>query len=156
MDSKTLLQTAIECTKEYGAYTIEQRAIPDFRDGLKPVQRRVLWSMRKLGLVANGKYMKSARVVGDCFVKGTLVSTPNGKVKIENLKKGDLVNTSTSDPKKITEIYIWPEDEIIEIVTDGSSVECTSGQEFKVKIGDKFFWKKASELEEGDIIVFEI
>lgn len=66
-ESKDLLQAAISCTKEYGAYTIEQRAIPDYRDGLKPVQRRVLWSAFNLGLNKKNNFVKCARVVGDCL-----------------------------------------------------------------------------------------
>jgi DNA gyrase/topoisomerase IV subunit A len=49
----------------YGSYVVEQRAIPDYRDGLKPVHRAILWSMHNLGLRASGGYKKSARTVGD-------------------------------------------------------------------------------------------
>ena len=50
----------------YGHYVLEDRAIPDFRDGLKPVQRRILWSMSELGLHGHrGVLNKSVRVVGD-------------------------------------------------------------------------------------------
>jgi DNA gyrase/topoisomerase IV subunit A len=51
----------------YGTYVIEERAIPDSRDGLKPVHRRLLWSMSKLGLSPSGSYKKCARIVGDCM-----------------------------------------------------------------------------------------
>ncbi|MED1125228.1 DNA gyrase subunit A [Bacillus atrophaeus] len=49
----------------YAMYVIADRALPDIRDGLKPVQRRVLYSMNNLGLVHNKAYKKSARTVGD-------------------------------------------------------------------------------------------
>ena len=45
------------------------RALPDIRDGLKPVHRRVLYTMRVLGLAWNRAYKKSARIVGDCMGK---------------------------------------------------------------------------------------
>ena len=49
----------------YAMSVITSRAIPDVRDGLKPVQRRVLWSMLKMGVRPNSSYRKSARIVGD-------------------------------------------------------------------------------------------
>ena len=49
----------------YALSVITSRAIPDVRDGLKPVQRRVLWSMLQMGLRPATPYRKSARVVGD-------------------------------------------------------------------------------------------
>ena len=53
----------------YSKYIIQQRALPDVRDGLKPVQRRILYSMDDLGLQYNKSYKKSARVVGDVIGK---------------------------------------------------------------------------------------
>ena len=54
----------------YGHYINEDRAVPDFRDGLKPVQRRVLWAMSDLNLYGKrGVLSKSARVVGDAMGK---------------------------------------------------------------------------------------
>lgn len=54
---------------DYAMSVIMQRAIPDVRDGLKPVHRRVLFSMKKLGLVPEDPFRKSARVVGDVIAK---------------------------------------------------------------------------------------
>jgi len=57
-----------ELTKSYIDYAmsvIVSRALPDVRDGLKPVQRRVLWSMWETGVVAPAKYRKSAKIVGE-------------------------------------------------------------------------------------------
>ncbi len=48
---------------------IMDRALPDVRDGLKPVQRRILYTMHEMGLYPNRKYIKSARVVGDVMGK---------------------------------------------------------------------------------------
>ena len=54
---------------DYAMSTIVARALPDVRDGLKPSQRRILYSMHKLGLAHNTKYRKSALVVGDVLGK---------------------------------------------------------------------------------------
>lgn len=64
---KDLLQYARGAIFKYGSYVNEQRAIPDYRDGLKPVHRRVLWAMKHMPIVAEGT--KTARVVGDCLGK---------------------------------------------------------------------------------------
>jgi DNA gyrase subunit A len=50
---------------DYAMSVIVGRALPDVRDGLKPVHRRVLWAMHELGNAYNKAYKKSARVVGD-------------------------------------------------------------------------------------------
>src|SRR5438874_6677676 len=53
----------------YALSTITARSLPDVRDGLKPVHRRLLWAMRLLRLDPSGAYKKSARVVGDVIGK---------------------------------------------------------------------------------------
>src|SRR5215216_2594543 len=53
----------------YALSTITARSLPDVRDGLKPVHRRILWGMRLLRLDPAGGYKKSARVVGDVIGK---------------------------------------------------------------------------------------
>ncbi|PAK20972.1 hypothetical protein CJJ23_04495 [Mycoplasmopsis agassizii] len=53
----------------YSKYVIQERALPDARDGLKPVQRRILFSMHDLKLYNHLPYKKSARVVGDVIGK---------------------------------------------------------------------------------------
>ncbi|HVE01902.1 MAG TPA: DNA topoisomerase IV subunit A [Sphingomicrobium sp.] len=53
----------------YALSTITARSLPDVRDGLKPVHRRILWGMRLLRLDPTGAYKKSARVVGDVIGK---------------------------------------------------------------------------------------
>ncbi|MDX6405397.1 MAG: gyrase subunit [Blastocatellia bacterium] len=54
---------------DYAMSVIIGRALPDVRDGLKPVHRRVLWAMNELGNTYNKAYKKSARVVGDVIGK---------------------------------------------------------------------------------------
>src|SRR5881227_1006852 len=54
---------------DYAMSVIVGRALPDIRDGLKPVHRRVLYTMQLLGLAFNRGYKKSARIVGDCMGK---------------------------------------------------------------------------------------
>src|SRR6056297_692337 len=54
---------------EYSLSVVIGRAIPDVRDGLKPVHRRILFAMHELGLTYNRGYKKSARVVGDVIGK---------------------------------------------------------------------------------------
>src|SRR3954449_2701311 len=49
---------------DYAMSVIVQRALPDARDGLKPVQRRILWGMRDVGARSDRPHMKSARITG--------------------------------------------------------------------------------------------
>src|SRR6187399_1672371 len=54
---------------DYSRYVILDRALPHIGDGLKPVQRRIIYAMSELGLSAAAKYKKSARTVGDVLGK---------------------------------------------------------------------------------------
>ena len=54
---------------DYSMSVIVSRALPDVRDGLKPVHRRVLFSMSELGVTYNKAHKKSARIVGECLGK---------------------------------------------------------------------------------------
>ncbi len=54
---------------DYAMSVIVGRALPDIRDGLKPVHRRVLYTMQSIGVAWNRPYKKSARIVGDCMGK---------------------------------------------------------------------------------------
>ena len=54
---------------DYSMSVIVSRALPDVRDGLKPVHRRVLYGMQELGVRSNSSYRKSARIVGDVLGK---------------------------------------------------------------------------------------
>jgi len=67
--SMSLKQYAEESYLNYAMYVILDRALPNIGDGLKPVQRRILYAMSELGLDAGSKYKKSARTVGDVIGK---------------------------------------------------------------------------------------
>ena len=54
---------------DYSMSVIVGRALPDARDGLKPVHRRILYSMHKMGITSSSAYKKSARIVGDVIGK---------------------------------------------------------------------------------------
>ena len=54
---------------DYSMSVIVSRALPDVRDGLKPVHRRVLYGMEELGVSYNKSYKKSARIVGEVLGK---------------------------------------------------------------------------------------
>ena len=54
---------------DYAMSVIVARALPDVRDGLKPVQRRILYGMNELGVTPDKPYKKSARIVGDVMGK---------------------------------------------------------------------------------------
>lgn len=54
---------------DYAMYVITDRALPDVRDGMKPVHRRIIYAMHKNGLYSGAKFQKSARVVGDVIGK---------------------------------------------------------------------------------------
>ncbi len=63
-DSDRSIVTEMEnCYLDYAMSVIVMRALPDIRDGLKPVHRRILYAMYEGGVRATGKYRKSARVV---------------------------------------------------------------------------------------------
>ena len=66
------IEIASEMKKSYIDYAmsvIVGRALPDVRDGLKPVHRRILYSMNELNLTPDKLYRKSARIVGDVLGK---------------------------------------------------------------------------------------
>ena len=68
-DELTLAYFASKAYLEYAISVVKGRALPDVSDGLKPVQRRILYSMKRLGLAPESKHVKSARVVGDVLGK---------------------------------------------------------------------------------------
>ena len=69
INSISLKKYAEDSYLNYAMYVILDRALPNVGDGLKPVQRRILYAMSELGLDATSKYKKSARTVGDVIGK---------------------------------------------------------------------------------------
>ena len=67
--NQNLEQIVGERFGRYSKYIIQDRALPDARDGLKPVQRRILYAMYRLGMFHNKPYKKSARIVGEVIGK---------------------------------------------------------------------------------------
>ena len=59
---------------DYAMSVIVSRALPDVRDGLKPVQRRILYGMNELGVTPDKPHKKSARITGDSY--GSMVELP--------------------------------------------------------------------------------
>ena len=60
---------------DYSMSVIVARALPDVRDGFKPVHRRILYGMQELGNTSDKPYKKCARVVGTCLVSTTPMAT---------------------------------------------------------------------------------
>ena len=69
IEDRELVEEMRASYMDYAMSVIVGRALPDVRDGLKPVHRRVLFTMQDLGLQPNRPYVKCARVVGDCMGK---------------------------------------------------------------------------------------
>lgn len=69
INARTIEKEMEESYLDYAMSVIVARALPDVRDGLKPVHRRILYAMSELGLRSNAKYRKSATVVGEVLGK---------------------------------------------------------------------------------------
>jgi topoisomerase-4 subunit A len=69
VEQQTLRQFAEKSYLDYSMYVILDRALPHIGDGLKPVQRRIIYAMSELGLAAGSKPKKSARTIGDVLGK---------------------------------------------------------------------------------------
>ena len=67
--SRTLVEEVEAAFLEYSMSVIVSRALPDVRDGLKPVHRRILWAMHDANLRPDRPFVKCARVVGDVMGK---------------------------------------------------------------------------------------
>lgn len=69
LEPQSIVAEMRSCYLDYAMSVIVARALPDVRDGLKPVHRRILFAMDNLGLRSNGKFRKSATVVGEVLGK---------------------------------------------------------------------------------------
>ncbi|UOZ10246.1 DNA topoisomerase (ATP-hydrolyzing) [Amycolatopsis sp. WQ 127309] len=143
------LKTEIEDSYlEYAYSVIHSRALPDARDGLKPVHRRILFSMHEQGYRPTHAYVKSSRVVGDCFVRGALVSAPDGLRPIEEIEIGDRVLDSRGRAVPVTEVYENPVSDLVRITwSNGHTMLVTPGQRFRTVAEDSTLtWTDARDL----------
>lgn len=69
IEKQHLAEFAERAYLDYSMYVILDRALPSLADGLKPVQRRIIYAMSELGLKSSAKYKKSARTIGDVLGK---------------------------------------------------------------------------------------
>ena len=69
VSSKDIITEMQDSYLDYAMSVIVSRALPDVRDGLKPVQRRILYTMKMMGITAGSKYKKSARIIGEVMGK---------------------------------------------------------------------------------------
>ncbi|MFW6013356.1 MAG: DNA gyrase subunit A, partial [Candidatus Bipolaricaulota bacterium] len=69
VETTNIEQEMEESYINYAMSVIRGRAIPDVRDGLKPVQRRILYGLNDLGLTSDSAHKKSARIVGEVMGK---------------------------------------------------------------------------------------
>ena len=139
---------------DYAMSVITARALPDVHDGLKPVHRRILFSMHELGVQHNKQTKKSARIVGECFVKDTLVLTEKGLIPIQKIKRGDKVYTQDGI-EKVNELYVMPEKDLLNLTLEnGINSKITPLQKFKVLNENwEFSWKEAKDLKKEDFII---
>ena len=95
---------------DYAMSVIVGRALPDVRDGLKPVHRRVLHAMNELGAHANKPYYKSARIVGDVIGK----YHPHGDQSVYDVTPHELIDAIVTergvvlapDPERMREAFL--------------------------------------------------
>ncbi len=139
---------------DYAMSVITSRALPDVRDGLKPVHRRILYAMHTMNLTSGAKFRKSAAIVGECFVKDTLISTPLGLRPIQNIEQGDMVYTHRG-VQKVVNLFVMPKKKLLRVTTeDGMENTVTPEQPMKILTPDlEYKWKKAKELNSNDTLV---
>lgn len=69
IEQRKIVEEVRKSFLEYSMSVIVARALPDVRDGLKPVHRRILYGMSELGITASSQHKKSARIVGEVMGK---------------------------------------------------------------------------------------
>jgi DNA gyrase subunit A len=139
---------------QYAVETITDRALPRVEDGLKPVQRRILYAMHDMGLRHDRPHKKSARVVGECFIAGTLITTNQGLKPIEKVTVGEQVRTQRGW-RPVTALYEMPERDLLQVtLTTGTTNVVTPSQKFKVLTPElEYVWKDARDLTSNDYLV---
>lgn len=151
---RQIVEEMQESYLDYAMTVIVSRALPDVRDGLKPVHRRILYAMHSMGLRHNVKFRKSATVVGECFVKDTMILTKKGLLPIQDVRSGDKVYTQIG-VREVTQLYEMPKRPLMKIqLQNGVSNVVTLSQKIKVLTPDwKFIWKEAKNLTKDDYVV---
>jgi len=152
---------------DYSMNVIVGRALPDVRDGLKPVHRRILYAMNDQGMTHDNAYKKSARIVGevlgkyhphgDCLRGDTKLFLANGTFKtieeIYNEKTSgyDIICVSKTGKLHIAQAHSFRIGQYTNKIyrlnlSDGSKIECTSNHPF---LSDSLKWIKAGNLKSG-------
>lgn len=133
---------------DYAMSVIVGRALPDVRDGLKPVHRRALYSMSVLNNDWNKAYKKSARIVGDCFVEGTLIHTEHGLIPIESVEIDTQVQMPNGSLSKVVQTFANPPSEVIDVqLSNQYTFTVTKGQLFRILDDElNISWEKAENL----------
>jgi DNA gyrase A subunit len=139
----------------YSMSVIVGRAIPDVRDGLKPVHRRILFTMHEMNNTHTTAYKKSARIVGDCFAAGTLVHTEHGLVPIEEIEVGDKIRMADGALSEVVQTYHNPPGEMLDVtLSNGVSIGVTPDQRFRVLTDDlQIIWVEAKNLAGKRVLV---
>lgn len=157
---------------DYAMSVITSRAVPDVRDGLKPVQRRILFAMSQLGLKADKPHRKSARIVGDtmgkyhphgdCLHADTKVMLANGEIhtikELYEIGTSQLVLCLNEAENRIT----WAEATDFRIgqytktlyeitLWNGYTITATNNHPFLLSKG---IWLRAEELRSNMLLNF--
>ncbi len=76
IEQQSVAQFTEKAYLDYAMYVILDRALPHIGDGLKPVQRRIIYAMSELGLKASAKYKNRRERSGTCWVNSTRMAIP--------------------------------------------------------------------------------
>lgn len=165
----SLVKKISKCYLDYSKAVITDRALPDFRDGLKPVARRILFAMHELGINKNTPHKKCARIVGevmgkfhphgDCLRGNTKIYCLDGKFyEIKDLIGREKWVLSFDEknkkviPTKAHSFRIGQYTNKIYKITfsDGNFIETTSNHQL-YHLYEK--WKKAEDIVVGDMLM---
>jgi DNA gyrase/topoisomerase IV subunit A len=162
--SQSLTAYSAEALKDYGTEVVQERAIPDYRDGLKPVHRMILWSLYTLKLNSTGPFKKSARTVGDCLTGDTLVTLGNFTNKpIKDILVGDFVQTPIGY-RTVNNIFVKKVLPVLKITLEngftlkssyGHEIACLDDVNFSQKEPQlNFIYKRADQITSRDAVIY--